>query len=63
MNSCHSGQWVAGAVAYSGPAVLHPWLNLSILIEEIPTLLTTHYRGHIAGHMQAHHMPAEMAFA
>ena len=36
-----SGIRATWAVAYSGPAVLHPWLNLSILIEEIPTLLTT----------------------
>ena len=40
------GQRATGAVTYSGPAVQHPWLNLSILIKEIPTLLTTRQRAY-----------------
>ena len=35
---------VAVAVSNSGPPVLQSWLDLAILIEEIPTLLTTHQR-------------------
>ena len=38
-HSCPPGQRATGAVTYSDHPVLHSWLNLSILIEEIPILL------------------------
>ena len=52
-------QRAAGTVANSGPPVLHPWLNLLILIEEISTLLTTHQTAY-AGNMQAPRLPTDM---
>ena len=50
VHSCPPGHWATEAVANSGPPVLHPWLNLSILIEEIQTLLTTHQRIYSRAH-------------
>ena len=46
VHSCSSGRRTTLAAAFSGAAVLHLWLNLLILIEEIPTLLTTHQRSY-----------------
>ena len=50
VHSCPPGQRATGAVTYSGPIVLQPWLNLSILIEENPTLQTTHQRAYSRAH-------------